>query len=88
MFLHQDKCYYWTAVSCPFYQETIGWEGVDSGTASQRLYAFGTADAPTPLNPGESAQLSGVLQVVAAAGADFVELTDSFASVFLRALLL
>ena len=65
-----------TADDSPIYAfTTSGWEGVDSGAASQLLYVYGNADAPTPLNPGESAQLSGVLQVVATA-ADFADLTD------------
>ena len=54
---------------------TSGWDAVDSGAASQLLYVYGSFDAPTPLNPGESAELSGTLQVVAT-GADFSELTD------------
>ena len=65
-----------TAAGSPIYEfAASGWEAVDSGAASQLLYVYGSAEAPTPLNPGESAELSGVLRVVAT-GKDFAELTD------------
>ena len=39
------------------------------------MYVYGSADAPTSLNPGETAELNGTLRVIAT-NADFAELTD------------
>ena len=65
-----------TAVGSPIYAfTTSGWDAVDSGAASQLRYVYGSADNPTPLNLGESAELNGVLRVAATA-ADFLDLSD------------